>query len=263
VRGEGRVGGPWATGDFTKIGGGVLIVGERLCEAVELHARERVLDLATENGNVALSAARRRSRAVAVDAVGPGLLHGARRAALEGYPIDFARADALRLPFREGSFDAVLSSFGVGFAPDPAAAARELLRVCRSGGRVGLAHWTDQGFNGPALALAHRYLPSGTVPPEPYLWAREESVRQLLEPGCDRITARSRTVRLRADDPEALVEGLVRFLGPVAAAHASLSPDDQRAFREALLALAGSANHARDDTWLGESGYLEVVGHRR
>ena len=138
----------WASGDFGQIGIRLQIVGESICEAVDLNAREKVLDVAAGNGNASLAAARRFARVTSTDYV-PALLEQARRRAeADQLPITFEVADAEALPFDDGSFDVALSTFGVMFAPDQERAAAELLRVVKPGGRIGLASWTPEGFLG-------------------------------------------------------------------------------------------------------------------
>src|SRR5262245_56773585 len=138
--------GAWASGDYAVVGTTLQIVGEDLCEALDLRAGQTVLDVAAGNGNVALAAARRWCDVTATDYV-PALLEGAReRARAEGTRIEFREADAEMLPFPDRSFDAVVSSFGVMFTPDQERAAAELVRVCKGGGKIGLANWTPEGL---------------------------------------------------------------------------------------------------------------------
>ena len=138
----------WASGDFAVVGTTLQIVGELLCEAVDLRADERVLDVAAGNGNATLAAARRFARVTSTDYVPVLLERGRRRAEAEGVDVVFDVADAEALPYQTASFDVVLSTFGVMFAPDHAQAAGELMRVCKPGGRIGLASWTPEGFLG-------------------------------------------------------------------------------------------------------------------
>ena len=143
----------WASGDFAVIGTTLQIVGENLCEAIDLRAGERVLDVAAGNGNATLAAARRFARVTSTDYVPALLERGRARAGAEGLDVTFEVADAEALPYPSAAFDVVLSTFGVMFAPDHAQAASELRRVCRLGGRIGLASWTPEGF----LGFAFRY----------------------------------------------------------------------------------------------------------
>jgi SAM-dependent methyltransferase len=130
----------WAAGDFSMVATSLVIVGELLCEAVDLHAGRTVLDVATGSGNTALSAARRWGTVTGIDFVPALLERGRERAAAERLQITFLEADAENIPFPDASFDVVLSTFGSMFAPSPEQAAREMLRVCRPGGQIGMAN---------------------------------------------------------------------------------------------------------------------------
>ena len=149
----------WASGDFGIIGTTLQIVGESLCEAVDLRAGSKVLDVAAGNGNCSLAAARRWCDVTSTDYVPALLEDGRRRAEADRLSIRFQEADAEAPRFADGSFDIVLSSFGVMFAPDQYRAAHELLSVCRHEGRIGMANWTPRGFIGPLFAVVGRYAP--------------------------------------------------------------------------------------------------------
>src|SRR5262245_12305220 len=160
----------WGSGDYAVVGTTLQIVGEELCEAIDLRAGERVLDVAAGNGNASLAAARRYCDVVSTDYVATLLERGRERAAAERLPIEFRVADAEALPFDDRSFDAVVSTFGVMFTPDQERAAAELLRVCRPGGRIGLANWTPDGFVGRLFAVIGRYVPPPAGIRSPALW---------------------------------------------------------------------------------------------
>jgi len=149
----------WTAGDFHRLGVEQLIVGERLCEEVGIAAGQRVLDVACGAGNTTLAAARRRARATGCDWV-PALLERAeQRAKVEGLQIEWVKADAEGLPFPDASFDVVVSTFGVMFAPDQQRAADQLIRVCRPGGTIGLANWTPASAVGDIFRLTASFLP--------------------------------------------------------------------------------------------------------
>src|SRR4051812_18075570 len=169
----------WASGDYAVIGTTLQLVGEQLAEACDIRFDERVLDVAAGNGNATLAAARRGGQVVSTDYVTALLDRGAQRAAAEGLTARFQADDAEALPFESASFDAVLSTFGVMFAPDHEASAAEMLRVCRSGGRIGLANWTPQGFIGRMFGVLSRYItpPAGVA--SPMLWGDESHLRSL------------------------------------------------------------------------------------
>src|ERR671919_1376041 len=173
----------WAAGDFGMIAWNTAFVGEVLCEEVDLRAGQRVLDVACGTGNTALSAGRRFCEAVGVDFV-PALIERAReRAAAERLPTTFEVADAENLPFEDASFDVVLSIFGSMFAPDQERAAAELVRVCRPGGRIGLANWTPEGFVGQMLRAVGGYVPPPAGVRSPVEWGKESRLRELFDDG--------------------------------------------------------------------------------
>ncbi|HWQ37062.1 MAG TPA: methyltransferase domain-containing protein, partial [Burkholderiales bacterium] len=138
----------WSAGDYAVVGTTLQIVGESLCEALDLRAGEKVLDVAAGNGNATLAAARRWCDVTSTDYVQALLDRGRARASAEGLAVQFREADAEALPFESGAFDVVVSTFGVMFTPNQEKAAAELARVCRSGGRIGLANWTPGSFIG-------------------------------------------------------------------------------------------------------------------
>ena len=253
----------WSAGDFARVASGVTLVSELLCEAVELHAGERVVDVGTATGNTALAAARRRTRVVGVDIV-PELLDAAReRAMAERLEVDLREGDAERLPFADGSFDVALSTFGVTFVARPERAAAELLRITRPGGRIGLTAWDDRGFTGRCLELAGRRLAPGSGAADPLRWSRPPELDRWFEGGTNAVRMTPRAVRLRAESAESLVGGLERFLGPLVVARAGLDPGARAALHAELLALASANNSAVDGTVLLESGYAETVIQRR
>src|SRR5882724_5580513 len=160
----------WSSGDYAVVGVTLQIVGEMLCEAVDLRSNQRVLDVAAGNGNATLAAARRFAEVVSTDYVGALLEHGRRRAEAERLPVTFQEADAENLTFADASFDVVLSTFGVMFAPNHRQAARELSRVCRPGGKIGLANWTPDSFIGQLFQTIGKYVPPAPGVKSPALW---------------------------------------------------------------------------------------------
>jgi SAM-dependent methyltransferase len=180
---KGRQRDVWAMGDFGMIAWNTAFVGELLCEAVDLRAGQRVLDVACGSGNVALSAGRRYCEAVGVDFV-PELIERAReRAAVERLPTTFEVGDAESLPFEDASFDVVLSVFGSMFAPDQERAAGELVRVCRQGGKIALANWTPEGMWGQLFRIHGQYLPPPQGLRPPTLWGTEGAPWRAARPG--------------------------------------------------------------------------------
>ncbi len=258
----------WALGDFPRVARETIVgTGEALVEACAIGPGQRVLDVAAGAGNVALPAARAGARVVASDITPELLAAGRARAAAEGLELDWVEADAQHLPFGDGLFDVVTSSFGAMFAPDHAATARELLRVCRAGGTVGMLNWTPEGWVGGffrTLAPFAAPLPPGAQPPP--LWGHEPHVRALLEPGCSELRCERRTVAVEHfPDPDALVAYYRANFGPVIAAFERHADDPQQsaALERALLQHAEATNLApagEPARW--EFEYLLVVGRR-
>ena len=252
----------WSSGDYAVIGTTLQIVGEELCEAVDLRSGERVLDVAAGNGNVALAAARRGCDVVATDYV-PALLERAReRAAAERLLMELREADAEALPFPDGSFDAVVSTFGVMFTPDQERAAAELMRVCRPGGRIGLANWTPDGFIGQVFKTIGKYIPPAAGVKSPALWGTRSRLAELFDDAAS-ISSAQRSFAFRYRSPEHWLETFRTFYGPVLKAFAALAPDAQAGLQRDLLDLVARFNRAGDGTMVVPSEYLEVVVVKR
>jgi SAM-dependent methyltransferase len=250
--------GAWSAGDYAVVGTTLQIVGETLCEALDLRAGWRVLDVAAGNGNAALAAARRRCDVVATDYV-PELLERAReRAAADRLPLECQTADAEKLPFADESFDAVTSTFGVMFTPDQERAAAELLRVCKLRGKIGLANWTPGGFIGQLFATIGKYLPPPPGLKSPALWGTPARVAELFEAHSS-IAINERRFSLRYRSPEQWIEVFRTYYGPMLKAFAAIEPPAQAALHDDLLNLVARFNAADDGTMVVPSDYLEVV----
>jgi ubiquinone/menaquinone biosynthesis C-methylase UbiE len=253
----------WSSGDYAVIGTTLQIVGEELCEALDLRAGQRVLDVAAGNGNVALAAARRWCEVVATDYV-PALLERARRrAAADGLPMEFRVADAEALPFPDESFDAVVSTFGVMFTPDQERAAAELARVCRPGGKIGLANWTPDGFIGQLFKTIGRHVPPPAGVKSPALWGTRGRLDELFGSQAASLQATPRTYVFRYRSPEHWLDVFRTFYGPVQKAFASLDPNGQSALARDLLTLVDQFNRADDGAMATPSEYLEIIVTRR
>lgn len=253
----------WAAGDYTIPGAILVVMSENLCEAVDLHAGQRVLDVATGSGNTAIAAARRFCEVTGVDYT-PSLLEKAReRAAVECLPITFLECDAEALPFPAGSFDAVLSTLGVMFTPNQEAAASELLRVCRPGGKIGLASWTPTGFFGQMGRAMAPYMspPPGVKPPA--LWGTEARVQELFGDAVASIQAQKRYFIHRYRSAQHAVEVFCTYYGPVVKALEALEPARQEQMRRDLHTVLEEVNIATDGTLVAPGEYLEVVAIRR
>ncbi|HEY1348622.1 MAG TPA: class I SAM-dependent methyltransferase [Ktedonobacteraceae bacterium] len=253
----------WAAGDYTIPGAILVVMSENLCESVDLHAGQRVLDVATGSGNTAIAAARRFCEVTGVDYT-PCLLDKAReRAAVECLPITFLEGDAEALPFPAGAFDAVLSTLGVMFTPDQEAAASELLRVCRPGGKIGLASWTPAGFFGQMGRAMAAYMPPPPGVRPPALWGTQERVQELFGNEVVSIQAHKRYFFHRYRSAEHAVEIFCTYYGPVVKALEALEPARQEQMRQALHTVLDQVNIATDGTLVAPGEYLEVVAIRR
>lgn len=253
----------WAAGDYAVIGTTLQIVGESLCEAVDLRAGERVLDIAAGSGNATLAAARRFAEVTSTDYV-PALLERARaRAEAERLAVTFREADAEALPFQDASFDVVLSTYGVMFTPDQERAAAELARVCRPGGRIGLANWTPGGFIGELFKLIGRYVPPPPGLRSPALWGTEERLRELFGGNAASIAATRRMFNFRYRSAAHWVEVFRAFYGPVHKTFLALDPPRQDELERGLLDLLARFDRGGAAGLVVPSEYLEVVVTRR
>ena len=252
----------WASGDFGRIGVLLQIVGETLCEAVDLRAGEDVLDVAAGNGNASLAAARRYANVTSTDYVPELLEQGLRRAEAEGLPMLTRVADAEHLPFRNGEFDVVLSTFGVMFAPNQERAAAELLRVARPGGRIGLANWTPDGFIGELFRVVGRFVasPPGLTPPA--AWGTETRIVELFGPHAADIHTERRQFVFRNLSAEHWIDTFRRYYGPVHRAFGALDAVRQEELHAALVALLERHNRGGQEALIVPGDYLEVVIRR-
>jgi ubiquinone/menaquinone biosynthesis C-methylase UbiE len=249
----------WASGDFAVIGATLQIVGERLSEAADVRALHKVLDVAAGSGNATLAAARRFASITSTDYVPALLDRGRRRADAEGFTnITFEIADAEALPYQDASFDVVLSTFGVMFAPDHQRAASELIRVCRPGGRIGLASWTPAGFLGKLLRLVARYVPPPVGVQSPLLWGTAAHLRELFG-GAAQIEHTLQLFAFRYKSAEHWVEVFRNFYGPTHAAFLALDADGQTALEADLIALLKSQDIGGSDGLVVPGEYLETV----
>jgi len=251
--------GAWSSGDYAVVGTTLQIVGEELCEALDLRSGQTVLDVAAGNGNVSLAAARRWCDVVSTDYV-PALLERAReRADAEGLGITFREADAEDLPFSDGSFDVVVSTFGVMFTPDQERAAAELVRVCKRGGKIGLANWTPEGFIGQVFKTIGKHVPPPPGAKSPALWGTRTRMIELFEPHASSIKSAHRRFAFRYHSPEHWLEIFKTYYGPLLKTFAALAPPAQSALERDLMSLIGQFNRSGDGSMVVPSEYLEVV----
>jgi SAM-dependent methyltransferase len=249
----------WSSGDYSVVGTTLQIVGETLCEALDLRAGERVLDVACGNGNAALAAARRFGLVTGVDYVPALLARAGARAAVDGMPLELREGDAEALPFADGAFDVVVSTFGVMFAPDQERAARELLRVCRHGGRIGLASWTPDGFVGQMFKVIGGHVPPPAGLRGPPQWGTGERLGELFGLEARELRVQRREFAFRYRSAAHWLEVFRAWYGPMLRAFGALTPARQEALAADLTALAERFNVARDGTLVAPGAYLEAV----
>jgi SAM-dependent methyltransferase len=253
----------WGSGDFAVIGVTLQIVGELLAESADIRAGERVLDVAAGNGNATLAAAHRFARVVSSDYVPELLEKGRARALAEGLTVEFQVADAEDLPFLDESFDVALSTFGVMFAPQQARAAREMLRVVRSGGRIGLASWTPEGFIGQLFRVVGAHVPPPPGVRSPALWGTEPHMVELFGAQAADIRTRRVDFNFRYRSAAHWIEVFRRYYGPTHKAFAALDTAGQANLQADLTALLERCNVAGSSALVIPGEYLEVVVTKR
>lgn len=251
--------GAWASGDYAVVGTTLQIVGETLCEALDLRAGQRVLDVAAGNGNATLAAARRWCQVVSTDYVPALLERGRERAVAERFEVEFQQADAEALPFADGAFDVVVSTFGVMFTPDQARAAAELLRVCRPGGKVGLANWTPDGFIGQLFKTIGKHLPPPPGVASPALWGTTAHIEAMFGGHATAIKIDKRAFVFRYASAQHWLEVFRGYYGPLLKAFAALDPNAATALERDVIELVGQFNRSGDKTMVVPSDYLEIV----
>jgi ubiquinone/menaquinone biosynthesis C-methylase UbiE len=252
----------WSAGNYAVVGTTLQIVGETLCESLDLRSGSRVLDVAAGNGNATLAAARRWCDVVSTDYVGSLLEAGRARARAEGHEIQFQEADAEALPFPDASFDVVLSIFGVMFTPNQEQAARELARVCKPGGRIGLANWTPESFIGQVFKTIGKHVPPAPGIKSPALWGTQPRLQELFGSDARSIRATGREFVFRYRSPQHWLDVFRSYYGPVNKTYAALNDAGQDSLTHDLLDLMALHNRSGDRTLVLPSAYLEVVVER-
>ncbi|MFM0238919.1 class I SAM-dependent methyltransferase [Paraburkholderia phytofirmans] len=250
----------WETGNYAVVGTTLQIVGENLCEALDLRAGSRVLDVAAGNGNGTLAAARRWCDVTSTDYVVSLLDAGKARAQAEGLTaVQFREADAEALPYADASFDIVMSTFGVMFTPNQEKAASELARVCKSGGKIGLANWTPESFIGQVFKTIGKYLPPPPGLKSPALWGTRARLDELFDGSVHSVAVTSREFMFRYHSPAHWLEVFRTYYGPINKAFAAMDGERQAAFQRDLMTLMESRNRSGDGTLVLPSEYLEIV----
>jgi SAM-dependent methyltransferase len=253
----------WSTGDYSIIGTTLIVISEELCEATDLHARERVLDVATGNGNTAIAAARRFCEVTGIDYVPALLENGRQRAAAERLHVTFQEGDTENIPFTDASFDVVLSTLGVMFAPHQEKSASELLRVCRSGGKIGLANWTPASFIGDIFRLVGKYVPPPSGLKPGVLWGDEERLRELFGDEITSLRTTKRNFNFRYRSASDWLNVFGTYYGPMVTTLKTLDATRKEQFSHEVISLLESYNRAKDGTLIVPSEYLEAVAIRR
>jgi ubiquinone/menaquinone biosynthesis C-methylase UbiE len=254
--------GAWSSGDYAVVGTTLQIVGEELCEMLDLRSGQKVLDVAAGNGNASLAAARRFCDVVSTDYVPALLARGRERAGADGLAIEFREADAEALPFADASFDAVVSTFGVMFTPNQERAAAELARVCKPGGAIGLANWTPEGFIGQLFKTIGKYAPPAPGAKSPALWGTRARLEELFGTRAVAIEAAPRNFVFRYRSPEHWLQIFKTYYGPVLKTFAALEASGQAALQADILELIARFDRSVDHTMVVPSEYLEVVIRR-
>jgi ubiquinone/menaquinone biosynthesis C-methylase UbiE len=249
----------WATGDYGRIGVTLQIVGEELCESAGVSAADRVLDVAAGSGNASLAAARRFADVTSTDYVPELLEQGRRRAEADGLRLITQVADAENLPFEDGSFDVVLSTFGAMFSPDHRRTAGQLLRVTKPGGRIGIANWTPDGFIGQLFKLIGGFVPPPTGLASPAEWGKETRIVELFGPYARDIKAQTKQFNFNYASAEHWIDHFRSFYGPVNKAFAGLDAAKQKSLHEGIAALLERLNRGGQRSLVVPSDYLEVV----
>jgi ubiquinone/menaquinone biosynthesis C-methylase UbiE len=252
----------WSLGDYGRVGSLLSWIGESLVRAVDVHAGERVLDVAAGNGNASLAAARRFADVLATDYVPELLAEAEQRAVAEGVTLRTQVADAQALPFGNAEFDVVLSTIGAMFAPDQDAVARELARVCRSGGRIGLASWTPDSMVGDMFRTVGRYVPPPQGVRPAVAWGTEERVRELLGPACAELSVTTETCAFRFPSAQACLEHFRTWYGPTVAAFRAAGDDARPHLERDLREVFEQHGTATDGTLAMDVAFLQVVAVR-
>ncbi len=251
--------GTWASGDYAVVGTTLQIVGETLCEALDLRAGQRVLDVAAGNGNATLAAARRWCQVVSTDYVPALLDRGRERAVAERLEVEFRQADAEALPFADCAFDVVVSTFGVMFTPNQEQAAAELLRVCRPGGKIGLANWTPDGFIGQLFSTIGKHLPPPPGVASPALWGTTAHIETMFGGHATAIKINKRAFVFRYASAQHWLEVFRGYYGPLLKTFAALDRDAATALERDVIELVGQFNRSGDESMVVPSDYLEIV----
>lgn len=253
----------WATGDFSMIASTQALVGESLCEAVDLRAGWKVLDVATGSGNTAIAAARRFCDVTGSDFVPALLERGRERAAAERLKITFEEADAEALTSPDENYDAVLSTFGAMFAPNQEKAASELLRVCKSGGKIGMSNWTPEGMVGQFFDVNAKYRPPDPEIKRPVLWGTEARLKELFGDAVSELRIEKKYLTFRFHSSEHWLDFFKAYFGPTIKTYEALDETGQEEMTQDLFDVLTRHNKSGDQTLAAPAEYLEVVAVKK
>jgi len=253
----------WAEGDFAMVAGIVMMVAEELVEALDVVPDERVLDVACGSGNGAIAAGRRAwGNTVGADFVPSLLERGRERAATERLDVEFVEADATDLPFGDGEFDIVISIFGAMFAADQEKAATELLRVCKPGGRIGMANWVPDSGVGKMFKTIAKHAPPPPGVASPLLWGTEERLRELFGDGISDLRVERRASRQAFRSADHFLDFFRTYFGPTKVAYERVGPEGEESLTADMLQYLEEANTAGDRALVLKPEYLQVIATR-
>ena len=252
----------WSSGDYKRIGVTLQITGEALAETAGLAAGSKVLDVAAGNGNATLAFARRWCVVTSTDYVASLLEAGQRRADAEGLSAKFRVADAEDLPFADGAFDGVVSTFGVMFTPDQKRSASEMVRVCRSGGKIAMANWTPDGFIGALFRTMGKHVPPPSGTKSPALWGDRRWIGETFAHAAGSISTTIKHFNFRYASPQQFIDFFRTYYGPMHKAFAAVGAEGEQALTDDLLALIDGYNAATDGSMLVPSDYAEIIVER-
>lgn len=253
----------WSEGDFAMVAGMVEMVAEELVEALDIVPDERVLDVACGSGNGALAAARRAwGNTVGLDFVPALLERGRERAAAERLEVEFVEGDAAELPFGEAEFDVVISIFGAMFAPEHEVTAAELLRVCKPGGRIGMANWVPDGGVGKMFMTIAKHAPPPPGVTSPLLWGTEEHLREVFGEAISDLRVERRKSRQAFRSADHFLDFFRTYFGPTKVAYERVGADGEAALTADLKAYLEEYNTGDKRALVMEPEYLQVIATR-
>ena len=253
----------WETGDYTRVGNTLQLMAELLVEAADVRAGEAVLDVACGQGNAAIAAAARFAEATGVDYAVPLLDQGRERARVQHFDVEFVEGDAEALPFDDASYDAVLSTVGVMFAPDHRRAAAELVRVTRPGGRIALACWSPDGMVGEMFRTVSRWAPPPAGVQPATLWGTPEHLADIFGDAVEWTSLTPRDYVFRYRSAEHFSEWFRQYYGPITRLAGTLSGADAERFAAELADVPRGFDRSGGGSLVAPGRYLEAVGVRR